>query len=78
MSTISIEDLKTLGTTVSSELKKSHEPTEEMKKVLSITESVVKGASFDDPKTEEHFYGEFLGKISKEAMKTYYFKDKEV
>jgi len=78
MSTISIEDIKPLGTKVTSELNKGREPLEELKTVIKVVDDVLAGASFKDPKTAEYFYGDFLGGVSKAALKTYHFKEKEV
>jgi hypothetical protein len=78
MSIISIEDIKPLGTKVISELGKNREPVEEFKKVVTLVDSVVQGASFSDLKAAEYFFGDFLGIISKTALKTYHFADHEV
>lgn len=78
MSIISIEDIKPLGTKVSSELNKGKEPLEDFKKAIQVVYDVLEGASFKDPKSSEYFYGDFLGGITKAALKTYRFKEKLV
>lgn len=63
---------------MTSELNKSHEPLEELAKAVNVVDDVLQGVSFKDPKSAEYFYGDFLGGVSKAALKTYHFKEREV
>ncbi len=78
MTTISIEQLKPLGTKVTAELNRDHEPLEDLKQVVKFADDVLKGATFKDAKAAAYFYDDFLGGVSKAALKTYRFRDKEV
>jgi len=78
MTTISIEELKPLGTKVTSELNRDKEPVEEFKQVVKYAEQVLSGVPFKDQKASDYFYDEFLGCISKAALKTYRFRNTDV
>ena len=79
MSAISIEQLKPLGTKLITDLNKDREPVEDLKSAIKILDLVLtKEASFQDTKASAYFYDDFLGGISKAALKCFRFKNKEV
>jgi len=75
---ISIEEMKKLAAKIATELNRDHEPLEEIKQTISLLDQLLQGSIFKNPKTEEYFLGEFLGEISKNALKSFHFKTREV
>ncbi len=77
--TISIEQLKSLGTKLIRDLNLDKEPIEDLKLAVKLLDQVLTRESvFQDPKASAYFYDDFLGGISKSALKSFRFKNKEV
>lgn len=76
---IAIEELKQLGSRLIADFNKDREPLEEMKQAINYLDCIIKGeASFKDTRATQYFYDEFLGGISKAALESFHFKNKEV
>ena len=79
MMMISIEQLKPICAKVIAELKRDKEPLDAMKDAIKIVDQVLdQKATFPDPNTSHYFYTDFLGEIARLALKSNYYKNKDV
>jgi len=76
---ISIEILKPLSTKLITDINHDKEPLVELKEAIRILDNFIdEKVLIKDQKTLKYFYDDFLGGISKAALKSHHFRDKDV